>query len=204
MRTLADPNARFSGDDGAPDPITRQAMARVSDHTSYVRALVALCTSRLLMPIVASGDETDHPDPDRHAEMSAVKLVNDSGTFLLAFTGLDSMQAWQADARPVPCTLDELCATVKEAGADQLLIDVAGPRSLVISGEALDLFAQGYAVAEFEGEEFAWVKYAPEEEAPADDTARQIAALEESLAEMEQLIEAAERENAAQDPGPRR
>ncbi|NLE98696.1 MAG: SseB family protein [Propionibacterium sp.] len=192
MRTLADPNARFAGDDGSPDPITRQAIARVSDHTSYVRALVALCSSRLLMPIVASGDETDHPDPDRHAEMAAVKLVNDSGTFLLAFTGLDSMQQWQADARPVPCTLDDLCATVKESGADQLLIDVAGPTSLVIAGEALDLFADGYAVAEFEGEEFAWVKYA-EDEAPADDTAEQIASLEQSLAEMEQLIDEAER-----------
>ena len=170
MRTLADPNARFAGDDGSPDPLTRQALARVTDQVSYIRALVALCTSRLLMPIVATGDETDHPDPDRHAEMGAVTLVNDSGTFLLAFTGLDSMNAWRTDVRPVPCTLDELCLTVKEGGSDQLLIDVAGPNSLVVAGEALDLLAQGYAVAEFEGEEFAWVKYADEDADPEDSS----------------------------------
>lgn len=170
MRTLADPNARFAGDDGSPDPLTRQALARVTDQVSYIRALVALCTSRLLMPIVATGDETDHPDPDRHAEMGAVTLVNDSGTFLLAFTGLDSMNAWRTDVRPVPCTLDELCLTVKEGGSDQLLIDVAGPNSLVVAGEALDLLAQGYAVAEFEGEEFAWVKYADDDADPEDSS----------------------------------
>lgn len=204
MRTLSNPGARFADDHGEADPITRAALARVDDHKSYVRALVALCTSRLLMPIVATGDETDHPDPDRHAEMAAVTLVDDSGTFLLAFTGVDSMEAWQPGARPVPCTLDDLCATVKEAGADRLLIDVAGPTSLVIAGEALDLFAQGYAVAEFENEEFAWVKYADEEPAPEPEpepsvTQEQITELEQSLAAMEQMIAEAEREAAAQE-----
>ena len=88
MSRLANPNARFADDHGEADPITREAMAKVHDHTSYVRALVALCSSRLLMPIVASGDETDHPDPSRQAEMAAVKLLNEYGEFLLAFTGI--------------------------------------------------------------------------------------------------------------------
>ena len=160
LRSLAQPNSRFAGDDGSPDPITREAIARVNDHTSYIRAIVALCTSRLLLPIVASGDETDQPDPDRHAEMAAVTLSDDTGSYLLAFTGYDSLRAWQADARPVPCLLDELCATVEPAGATQLLIDVAGPVPFVIAGEALDLLADGNSLVEFEGEEFAWVKYA--------------------------------------------
>lgn len=196
MRSLLNPNARFSDDHGEADPITREAMAKVEDHVSYIRALVALCSSRLFMPIVASGDEAQGPDPDRHAEMAAVKLVNDSGVFLLAFTGLDSMEAWQQGARPVPCTLDDLCATVKEAGADQLLIDVAGPTSLVISGQALELFAQGYAVAEFEGEEFAWVKYRN----PAD-AQEQISQVEQALVAMEELINQAEKEaNQQEEP----
>lgn len=214
MRSLSNPNARFADDHGEADPLTRQALARVTDQQSYIRALVALCSSRLLMPIVATGDETDHPDPDRHAEMAAVKLVQDGVEHLLAFTGIDSMQAWQSGARPVPCTLDDLCATVQEAGAERLLIDAAGPTPIVIAGEALDLFAQGYAVAEFEGGEFAWVKYAEDAdaaaEAPAgdDDTAaqqEQIAQLESMLESMEQLIDDAEREAAAEegeDPEP--
>lgn len=195
MTNLANPNARFAGDDGAPDPITRQALAKVDDQVSYVRALVALCSSRLLMPIVASGDETGEPDPERRAEMAAVRLENEHGSFLLAFTGLDSMREWQADARPVPCTLDELCATVKEAGADQLLIDAAGPKSLVIEGQALDLLSQGFAVAEFENEDFAWVKY----DKPAESTTDQIQELEESIKAMEHLIAEAEKEAARQE-----
>ena len=202
MSRLANPNARFADDHGEADPITREAMAKVHDHTSYVRALVALCSSRLLMPIVASGDETDHPDPSRQAEMAAVKLLNEYGEFLLAFTGLDAMQAWNPQARPVPCTLDELCATVKEAGAQQLLIDVAGPTSLVVAGEALELFAQGYAVAEFEGEEVAWVKYADEPTLEPGDAEKeeQISQLESSLAAMEQMITEAERAAATDTP----
>ena len=127
--------------------------------------------------------------------MSAVKLVNEHGEFLLAFTGLDSMQLWNADARPVPCTLDELCATVQESGAAQLLIDVAGPTSLVIAGEALNLLAQGYAVAEFEGEEFAWVRYEREPALSDEDAQRaaQISQLETSLDTMEKIIAEAER-----------
>lgn len=161
LRSLAQPSSRFAGDDGAPDPLTREAMARAQDHTGYIRAIVALCTSRLLMPIVATGDESmEGPDPDRHAEMAAVTLRDGTGSYLLAFTGLDSLKLWSADARPVPCLLDELCATVGAADAEQLLIDVAGPTPFVIAGEALSLLADGHRLVEFEGEDFAWVKYA--------------------------------------------
>lgn len=170
LRALAQPSSRFAGDDGSPDPITREALAKVHDHTSYIRGIVALCTSRLLLPIVASGDETDHPDPDRHAEMAAVTLTEQGVTYLLAFTGYDSLKAWQADARPVPCLLDELAATVEPSGATQLLIDLAGPTPFVIAGEALRLLADGHSLVEFEGEDFAWVKYAEEEpEAPTGE-----------------------------------
>ena len=162
-RSLAQPSSRFAGDDGAPDPLTREAIAKVRDHVSYIRAIVALCTSRLLMPIVATGDDSmEGPDPARHAEMAAVTLRDDTGTYLLAFTGADSMRLWSQEARPVLCLLDELCASVAPAAADQLLIDVAGPVPFVISGEALELLAAGNRLVEFEGEDFAWVRYAEE------------------------------------------
>lgn len=159
LHRLAQPSARFDGDKGEADPITRRAIAEVRDHTGYIRALVALCTSRLLMPVVATGDETMHQDPDREAELAAVTITDGTDTALLAFTGIDSMQAWQAGARPVLCHLDELAATVVPAGANQLVIDVAGPVPFVLAGEALRLVAEGFRAVEFEGEDFAWVKY---------------------------------------------
>lgn len=157
LRSLAQPSARFAGDDGAPDPLTRAAIARADDRTGYTRAIVALCSSRLLLPIVASGDDTDHPDPDRHAEMAAVTLADEGSNYLLAFTGYDSLRAWQPDARPVPCHLDELCATVEPAGASKLLLDVAGPVPIVIEGDLLAMLAQGHSLVEFDDGEFAWV-----------------------------------------------
>ncbi len=159
-RTLAQPNARFAGDDGAPDPLVRVALASVTDQVAYARAVVALCASRLLMPIVASGDETDHPDPDRHAEMAAVTLSDGEATHLLAFTGLDSLRRWRVDARPVPCLMDELCATVAPAGASRLLVDVAGPAPLVVEGQMLEQIADGQRLVEFEDGGFAWVRAA--------------------------------------------
>lgn len=163
---LAQPSARFVGDDGSPDPLTRAIVRGVNDQLSYVRALVALCTTRFLMPIVATGEETD--DPDRHAEMAAVTLMQDDTTYLLAFTGIDSMKLWNEQARPVLCLLDELAVSVKQAGATSLLIDLAGPAPIVVAGEALDYFADGFVVVEFEEGDFSWVKYAEEDEQPAE------------------------------------
>ncbi len=161
-RHLAQPSTRFLGDDGSPDPVVRGALASVVDQVSYSRALVALCASRLLMPIVASGDETGEHDPERRAEMAAVTLSNNGTSHLLAFTGMDAMRAWQPDARPVLCHLDELAASVAPAGATELLLDMAGPAPFVLSGELLAAIADGNRLVEFEDGDFAWVRQAVE------------------------------------------
>ena len=76
MKTLGQPNPAFADDHGEPDPALRSLMASAYDsNTSYLRAVVALCVGRFLLPIVASGDDAiDGPDPDRHAETAAVLL----------------------------------------------------------------------------------------------------------------------------------
>lgn len=159
LRSLAQPNSRFAGDDGAPDPIVRAAIARSDGDTlAYLRAVVALCSSRLLLPVVASGDETDHPDPDRHAELAAVTLNDGDQTYLVAFTGYDSLRAWRADARPVPCLLDELSATVEPAGAHRLLIDPAGPIPFVVGEDVVAMLADGHSLVEFDDGRFAWAR----------------------------------------------
>ncbi|MGO1384623.1 MAG: SseB family protein [Arachnia sp.] len=166
---LAQPSTRFLGDDGSPDPLVRVALAAVTDQVSYSRAVVALCTARLLMPIVASGDETGEHDPKRRAEMAAVTLSDRGISYLLAFTGMDAMRTWQADARPVLCHLDELAASVASAGATQLLLDMAGPTSFVLAGDLLDAIAEGNRLVEFEDGDFAWVRRASEAPTPSGD-----------------------------------
>lgn len=156
---LAQPSAAFAGDRGEPDASVRAAVARADDQLGYARAIVSLCASRLLMPIVAAGDDGgDAPNPDRHAELAAVSVVNAAGErALLAFTGLDALLAWDAAARPVPCTLDDLAATVAEAGSSALLLDIAGPVPFTIEGDILASLAVGQRLVEFDDGTFGWV-----------------------------------------------
>lgn len=156
---LAQPNPAFKGDTGQPDPELRAAIVSGTDQLGYLRAVTLLCTSRLLMPIVASGDDSmDGPDPERHAEMAAVTIASAAGErALIGFTGIDAMQAWDPAARPVPCTLDDLAATVAQSGASHLLLDVAGPEQFVLGPELVAELAQGHRLVEVEPGQFGWM-----------------------------------------------
>lgn len=154
MRSLAGPNPAFAGDRGEADPRIRAAIAGAFPVTrdAYLRAVVALCTARLLMPLVTAGDEDE-----RTAELSAVSIqAADGRRALLGFTGLDSLQAWEPAARPVPCTLDDLAATVPEAGADALLIDVAGPVPFVIEADLIAELGRGRRLVQTQDGGFGW------------------------------------------------
>lgn len=164
VRTLADVGRRFAGDDGSADPVVRAALVGVRDTDSYLTAVSQLCAARLLMPIVATGDESaaNGPDPDRHAEMAAVSMVGADGRrALLAFTGLDSLRAWDAAARPVPGTLDEVAATVAEAECTVLVVDVAGPASIEVDADLLDQLALGHRLVALPDGGFGWLQSNP-------------------------------------------
>jgi hypothetical protein len=68
--------------------------------------------------------------------------VNDHGrTGLLAFTGVDSLAAWDPSARPVPSRGTDTARAAIDDGAHALVIDVAGPHRVVLSGLALAALA---------------------------------------------------------------
>ncbi|MBB1496299.1 SseB family protein [Propioniciclava sp. MC1595] len=172
MKTLGQPNAAFAGDHGHPDPELRSILATAYDGgTNYHRAIAALCTARLLLPIVAAGDEGEPgsgPDPDRHAEMAAVLVRSDSGaTAVPVFTGIDSLNAWKPDARPVPCTLDDVAATAVETKSAAVVIDLPGPHPLVIEAGVIDELAQGHRLVELPDGGFGWM-YLDREDAGDD------------------------------------
>jgi len=159
-RTLSQPNAAFIGDRGDADPTVRALIAEAAADvpTSYLRAVAALCGARLLLPIVASGDDSmDGPDPDRYSELAAVSIeATDGRRALLAFTGMDSLVAWEPRARPVPATLDDIAATVIETGDVALLIDTAGPVPFVIGDDLIAQLAQGRRLVELDDGGFGW------------------------------------------------
>jgi hypothetical protein len=155
----------FPGDPGLADPSTRRAMAAAlsgADASDYLRAVAALCQDRLLVPVVATatrlGETVSGLTSDKEAEMSVVMLqAADGRRALLAFTGLDSLQAWQGDARPVAVTLDRAAQTAASEGVAALLVDFAGPHPLVLDGEVLASLAAGRRLVETEPGVFGWL-----------------------------------------------
>lgn len=165
VRTLGQPNAAFADDRGEPDPDLRALMAGAyTDDDAYLRTVAALCTGRFLLPIVADGDDSSGgPNPDRHAEMAAVLLrAADGRTAVVVFSGVDTLMAWNARARPVPCTLDDVAATAVETGSAAVLIDPDGPHPVVLEGELVTQLAQGRRLVGLPGGGYGWLFLGPD------------------------------------------
>ncbi len=94
---------------------------------------------------------------DKEAEMAVVLLqAADGRRALLAFSGLDSLQAWQSSARPVPVTLDQVARTARAEDASAVLVDCAGPASVALEGDVLAQLAAGHRLVETRPGEFGW------------------------------------------------
>ena len=74
--------------------------------------------------------------------MAVVSMVNERGEKgLLAFTGVDSMAAWNPQARPVPSLGRDIARSAIDDGATAVVLDVAGPHAMAVSGAALTALA---------------------------------------------------------------
>ena len=161
-RTLT--TSQFPDDDGRATPATRTALAAATVAASpadYLRAVAALCGDRVLVPVVATATRLASGPTgltsDKEAEMAVVLLqAADGRRAMLAFSGLDALQAWDATARPVPVTLDLAARSATADGAAALLVDVAGPDPLVIDGEVLGELGQGHRLVELPDGQFGW------------------------------------------------
>jgi type III secretion system (T3SS) SseB-like protein len=161
-RTLAP--SPYPADDGTANADTRRLLVAAAEggSTAYLRAVAALCLDRLLVPVVATATQTGQThgglDSDKKAEMAVVLLqAPDGRRALLAFSGLDALQAWQSSARPVPVTLDRAAQTARAERAAAVLVDCAGPASLAVEGELLEQLATGHRLVETAPGEFGWV-----------------------------------------------
>ena len=159
-RRIPDPG--FAGDDGSGDAELRAALAAYAvDPGRQVDVLTALPHARLLVPVVAVLGEVDVDESglahEKTSDMATALLTGRDGRqALLAFTGLDSLATWREDARPVPVTTAVAAASAIQAGADALLLDVAGPTTYAVEGEVLEALARGWTPVET-GRGWAWV-----------------------------------------------
>jgi hypothetical protein len=134
-------------DTGAADPeLTAALAAYAADPAREPEVLAALSDARLLVPVVAelapnepsSEVGQDGLQHDKSSDMASVLMRGPDGRLaLLAFTGLEAMQRWDPDARPVPVPARAAALAALQDGAEALLIDLAGPvRYLVPIGSA--------------------------------------------------------------------
>lgn len=154
----------FPGDTGEANAETRARLLEAAAEPGvdgYLGAVAALCGDRVLVPVVAEvtqlGTTSGGLTAEKEADMSVVMLRRPDGDLAaLAFTGLDALQAWRPDARPVPVTLDVAAQSARSEGAGYLLIDLAGPASLVIEGEILEHLAGGQRLVRTGDGGFGW------------------------------------------------
>ncbi|WP_354643453.1 SseB family protein [Kitasatospora camelliae] len=145
------PNPGFADDDGTADPRLAAALAAWSeDASAEPELLAALTPSRLMVPIVALlGEVETDANGLKHEKTSdmAVPVIEapDGRRALPAFTSLETMARWRADARPAPVAAPQAAMVAFSERADTLLIDPAGPVPFQLAGARLRAVAENRA-----------------------------------------------------------
>lgn len=127
--------------------------------TASARVHAALLDARLFVPVVAGlvpadGAAADEPGRESESSMSLPRVFGRDGRPALpAFTSVEALAEWRAEARPVPVAGADVCRAVLTEGCSALLVDVAGPVSFVVEGQALHDLAAGYVPVTAAGEQ---------------------------------------------------
>ena len=144
------PASAFSDDDGAADPALAAALAAYgADPAAEPQVIAALPAARLLVPVVAVLGELEEPADDglgreKSSDMAVPTLRAPDGRCALpAFTSVESLARWRADARPVAVPLRQALHALAQERAGSLLIDLAGPVAYELTGAALRTLADG-------------------------------------------------------------
>lgn len=127
----------FSTDSGEPDAAVRAAMARLHEAPREQTAaretdlLAALGAARLFAVVQAVPTEVEEAGQsgglarDVRSDMaSPVLSAPDGRRGMPLFTGLDTLSAWRADARPVPVAAADAARAAIEDSCDVVLLDI--------------------------------------------------------------------------------
>ena len=153
----------FPGDTGETSAEVATVMrSYAAGQATHADVLTTLSAARVLVPVVAVLGEVEVDEAglahDKTSDMATVLLTGADGRqALLGFTGTAPLQAWQADARPVPVSLRDAAQAAVHDGADALVLDLAGPVPFAIEGDDLQKVAEGWQLATV-GPRTAWVR----------------------------------------------
>lgn len=135
-RDLATP--AFPDDDGLVDSLLVGALG------DDVAVLQSVGAARVFVPIIPLLGEVP-AEGDKNADMAAVLMTGTDGrTALLAFSSVQTMAAWDPQARPVPVTGQDAARATLAEGASALLLDLGSPSFSVIETTDVEHLAAGH------------------------------------------------------------
>ncbi|BDZ61324.1 hypothetical protein Lsed01_01146 [Demequina sediminis] len=142
------PESIFSDDDGSADARLAQALIKFSHgHTSLADVVDALAYARVLIPVVASGEQRHvgrHGlEQDEVASTGVVAVeMPDGRTALPVFTDVDAMKAWSEHARPIPAEGPRAALAAVAEGWSALVLN-PGMETVLIPRPAVWALGQG-------------------------------------------------------------
>lgn len=146
------PASPFAGDDGSADPALAAALALPDGGTRLRAVSAALASARVLVPVVAHLEEAEEAFEhhgvriagEKSASAAMVTLAGPDGRAVMPiFSSVATVQAWRADARPIPAEgIRAALSAVSEADG-LLVLDPGGPVTVTIPRPAVWAIAQG-------------------------------------------------------------
>jgi hypothetical protein len=161
-RPIPDPG--FAGDTGGVDAALAAALeAAAADPGRRPEVLAALHGARVLAAVAAVATETAPAAgglvTDKAAEIALALLDDGAGRRALpVFSSVATLARWDPQARPVPVEGPRAAAVAQAEGAQDLVLDVAGPAPVVLGErEVRALLRPGPTVPAYVDEELARV-----------------------------------------------
>jgi len=135
----------FAGDDGVVAPALAAALA--ASPVDPARVLAALHDARVFAAVLAvAGQVDERTGGDAGADMALPVLRSPDGRAALpVFTDVAALTAWDAAARPVPVAARRAALSAVEEDRQLLVLDPAGPVTVVLPRPALWALAQAQA-----------------------------------------------------------
>jgi hypothetical protein len=141
-RTFDAHDTAFAEDDGLADPALVAAITAVASGGPHGAVVEALRSARLLIPLVAeAGDVGTTPDGrtvDKTQELSIVTVAGPDGRAVMpAFTSVEAMRAWDADARPIPVESRRVAMAAASEDTQLVVLDPTSPTEFVLRRPAV-------------------------------------------------------------------
>lgn len=138
-----------AGDDGTAPPRLLAALTRFrAGEIGPAEVVEALHGARLLIPLIAvRGEEGvgSHGQlVDTTQELSIVTVAGPDGRPVLpAFTSVETLQGWDADARPIPIEAARVALAAAAEGTRAIVIDPVSPTEFAVRAPAFAAMATG-------------------------------------------------------------